>query len=265
MAHQGQVGLGGNDIAVFNFIRGDDLACYWEWNHSGVCGLRTESEKKAWAEERKRLYAEKVRLKEKVWTYVEVCRLVSKWVGGSLQERFLEYTVLWKWLGIKGKKEDRNIELMLVTEGGVKLSLEYLRRVHDDEMGDYQAKGLRESCGVKMDDYLLWSESELAEFIFRCEQLIETERMERQTHLVRKKLIEGLKGGDKKSMQMFLEMTGRDKAGEPEKEGFTMKVVDKYDVHSDEAVPGEIKVLKMNGGIPIEPLGTGQQEASSNL
>jgi hypothetical protein len=227
--------------------------------------LKTEIEKKADLEEHRRRYAEKIRLREKVWTYVEVCRLVSKWVGGSMQEKYLEYTVLWKWLGIRAKKEDRDIEQMMVTEGGVKLSLEYLRRVHDDEMGDYQAKGLRESCGVKMDDYLLWSEGELAEFVFRCEQLVETDRMERQTHIVRKKLIEGLKEGDKKSMQMFLEMTGRDKAGEPEKEGFTMKVVNKYNVNSEEVVPGEVKVLKMNGGKPIEDLGTGQQEASSNL
>ena len=231
----------------------------------GDVELKTESEKKAWAEERKRLYAEKIRLREKVWTYVEVCRLVSKWVGGSMQEMFLEYTVLWKWLAIRAAKEGKNIEQMMVTEGGVKLSLDYLKRVHNDEMENYTTKSLRDVCQVKMDDYLLWSESELAEFVFRCEQLVETDRMERQTHKVRKKLLEKIDAGDNKSISSWLEMTGRDKAGEPEKEGFTLKVVDKYDVHSEEVVPGEVKIVKMNGGKPIEDLGTGQQEASSNL
>ncbi len=224
-------------------------------NKSGNrCPVKSEIEKQAEKERANRKYHEKIRLKEKGWTYVEVCRLVSKWVGGSLEEKYLTYTTLWKWLDIRAKKEEKEIEKMMVTEGGVKLALEYLRKVHDDEMGDYQAKGLRESCGVKMDDYLLWSESEMAEFVFRCENLVETERMERQAHIVRKVMINGIKEGDNKKIQQWLEMTGRDKAERGDVEGFTMKVVDKYVVNSDEAVPGEVKVIPFKG--PNESLGS---------
>ena len=228
--------------------------------------MRTEVEKKAHGEEIKRRYQEKVRMKEKVWTYVEVCRLVSKWCGGTMNDKYLEYTTLWKWLDIRAKKETKNIQEMSVTEGGVKLSLEYLRRVHDDEMMEHTARTLREKCEVKMDDFLVWSESELAAFVYRSEQLIETDRMEKQTHVVRKNLIEAIKAGDKKAMSMWLEMTGRDKADLKDKEGFTMQVVDKYDVHSQEFIPGDTKVVNIDFKRQIsESLGTGQQETSTNL
>lgn len=226
--------------------------------------MQSEVEKQSSSERSKRKYQEKIRLREKVWTYVEVCRVVSKWVGGSLEEKYLEYTTLWKWLDIRGKKEEKEIEKMMVTEGGIKLSLEYLRRVHDDQMEDYTTKDLRECCGVKMDDYLLWSESELAEFVFRCEQLVETERMQRQTHIVRKQMIKGIKEGDNKKIQQWLEMTGRDKAERGDVERFTMKVVDKYVVNSDEAVPGEVKIIPFKGPTN-ESVDTGQQETSTNL
>ena len=211
--------------------------------------MKSEIEKQAEKERINRKYHEKIRLKEKGWTYVEVCRLVSKWVGGSLEEKYLTYTTLWKWLDIRGKKEDKEIEKMPVTEGGIKLSLEYLRKVHDDEMEDYSAKGLRESCSVKMDDYLLWSECEMAEFVFRCEQLVEQDRMARQTHVVRKKMIQGIKEGDKKTMGMWLEMQGMDKGDAGATEGFTLKVVDEYKVISDEAVPGEVKIIPLDRSI----------------
>ena len=206
--------------------------------------MRSESEKKAHKEELARKYQEKVRLTSKPRTLPAVCLVVSEWVGGTMNDEYLEYTTLWKWLGIRAEKEGKNLLDMPTTKGGIKLSLEYLRRVHDDQMAEHTAKSLRERCGVKLDDYLMWSESELADFIFRCEQLIETDRMERQTHVVRKKMVEGIKEGDKKMTQMWMEMTGRDKADLKEKEGFTMKVVDRYEVKSDEIVPGEVKEVK---------------------
>lgn len=204
----------------------------------------SDSERKANKEQKKKKYAEKMRMVSKIWTYVEVCREVGAWLGGTMSDGYMEYTTLWKWLGIRAEKEGKNLGEFVTTRGGVRLSLEYLRRVHDDEMEHHTAKSLRDKCNAKLDDYLMWGESELADFIFRCEQLVETDRMERQTHVVRKKMVEGIKEGDKKMTQMWMEMTGRDKADLKEKEGFTMQIVDRYEVHSDEIVPGEIKEIK---------------------
>lgn len=227
--------------------------------------MSTEAQRVRWRNKAKRNHAEKKRMQEKQWTYADVCQLVGDWLGGNESDRYLDYTVLWKWLAIRATKEGKKLEEMMVTSGGIKLTLEYLRRVHDDEMGDYTALGLRTTCLVKMDDFLLWSESEIAEFVFRCEELVEQDRMKRQSHLVRKKMIENIKAGDKKTMGMWMEMKGLDKACEPEKEGFTLKVVDKYDVKSEEAVPGEVRIVKIKTGLPNEPLDSGQQEASANL
>ena len=192
--------------------------------------MRSEVEKAAHKEQQKRKYAEKVRLTIKPWTYVEVCRLVSEWMGGTLNDGYSEYTTLWTWLEIRAGKEDKKLIEMPTTKGGVKLSLEYLLRVQNDTMTDHTTRNLREKCGVKLDDYLLWSESELAAFVFRCENLIEADRMERQAHVVRKVMINGIKEGDNKKIQQWLEMTGRAKADLKDTEGFVINVVETYNV-----------------------------------
>lgn len=161
-----------------------------------------------------------------------VCNIVSNWGGekiGVKSPKYWEYSQLWKWLEVRAEKEEKNIWELPCTPGGVRMSVEYIRRVHEDEMEDHTPKSLRDTCHTFLDDYLLWFESDLAEFIFRCEQLVETQRIKSLYHVARKKIKEGI-NSDKntKYLDMYVKMIGRDKAVAEEKEGNKIEIVDEY-------------------------------------
>lgn len=158
--------------------------------------------------------------------------IITRW-GGFGKERiddetFEMYANIWIWLVNKGQKEDKKLDEFPVTPGGIRMTLEYMRRVLMDEMMNHTPVDFLKKCSTKMDDYLQWYESDLGRFVFRCEQLFETDRIKSQTHVVRKYLVDGIKDGDKGLIKVWAQMVGRDK-GENEDEGYDpIEVVNKY-------------------------------------
>lgn len=175
------------------------------------------------------------RLKSEPRNIRSVATIISAWGRGQgnkmathNKKLYDEYCEIWNWLVVRAKRDGLNLEEMPITAGGVRLTLEYVRRVLRDEMMEYTQNGFMEYCLVQLDDYLRWYESDMAKFVFRSEQLFEQDRIKSQKHLVRKKLIEGIKSGDEKSIKMFLDMTGLTKAGEPDEEGYQVINIKKY-------------------------------------
>lgn len=174
---------------------------------------------------------ERARMDFKVRDYKGASHIIAHWGNEKLgvkSPRFWEYLELWKWLKVRATKEDKDLDAMGSTPGGIRMSVEYIRRVHEDQMDKHTPKTLRDVCHTFLDDYLLWFESDLAEFVFRCEQLVETQRIKSQYHVARKKLIAGVETGDKKMLEMYLKATGRAVSEAEEKEGYRTEVVDKY-------------------------------------
>lgn len=151
------------------------------------------------------------------------------WQGGKLdQQRYEDYLEIWDWLNVRAKKDGLDLEKMPCTSGGLRMSVEYMRRVLVDEMMDFEVKKFMVFCGVKLDDYLKWYEGDLAKYVFRTEQLWENDRIKSQVHLVRKELLKGIKDGDNKKIDMWLKMTGRAKGDDKEEEDFNQPMVNKY-------------------------------------
>lgn len=182
-------------------------------------------------EKRKHEKRDQTRMKAKPRNLQAVKFIISRWgrgVSALEDESFSEYCEIWIWLLSKGKKEDKDLETFSVTPGGIRMSIEYMRRVLMDEMALHTPANLMEKCLTRMDDYLQWYESDLGRFVFRCEQLFETDRIKSQTHVVRKHLLDGIKAGDKGLIKVWAQMVGRDK-GENEEEGYDpIEVVNKY-------------------------------------
>ena len=193
--------------------------------------------------------AERNRMEYLPRAYNGVALIISQWGGEKLgikSPRFWEYVQLWKWLQVRAQKEEKNLEEIPSTPGGIRMSVEYIRRVHEDQMDTHTPFSLRQTCHTLLDDYLMWFESEYAEFVFRCEQLVETQRMKSQYHIARKELEKGLKSGDKKMIEMYLKAVGRDKSEAEDKEEFKIEVVERY---LDSGKVAQKKVVSIyNGG-----------------
>jgi len=182
----------------------------------------------------KEKHRENRRLKVRVWAYGNVVQIIKSWGegwrGNGLQdeEKLEEYVSIWQWLVSKAETEGKDLYQLPATSGGLRLTVEYMRRVLEDEMETHTNKEFKEKCQVKMDDYLIWMQSDLAQFVFRCERIIESERINSQMHVARKKLLKGLEAGDKKSLDTWLKFVGRDKGIATDNTGYVIRVVDRY-------------------------------------
>lgn len=143
--------------------------------------------------------------------------------------RYREYYVLWTWLEARADAEGKEVYFMKTTPGGVRMTVEYLRMIHEDEIKDFKPSVFRGVCDTLLDDYLMWSESDLGKFVFRTEQLMERERMRKQFSRIRGVMEKGIIEGDKKLLEMWMKSQGMfDGDNGVGTEGYRVEIVDHY-------------------------------------
>lgn len=146
----------------------------------------------------------------------------------SNAEVYREYFILWGWLSDRAKADGKDLFRMRSTKGGVRMTLEYVRRIHENLMKDFDPKEFRVQCRVRLDDYLMWQDSEMGKLIFRIEELIENDRLKKQYHIVRDQMEKGIVGGDKKMIETWLKVTAKFAAFTSNSTGYQIQKVDVY-------------------------------------
>lgn len=142
--------------------------------------------------------------------------------------RYREYMTIWKWFSEKTKADGKSVNVMRATSGGVRMSLEYLRMVLEDEMENYRPGDFRVTCNCRLDDYLIWLESTMAEEVFRIEQLVENDRLKKQYHIARRQIEKGMLAGDKKMLEMWLKTNSMFDGITKDSAGYRIETVGEY-------------------------------------
>lgn len=159
-----------------------------------------------------------------------VLTILRKWHpknGGEYLSRLYDEDIsIWDYIVDKGKEEQRDIQNIPMTDCDVRISIEYIRNVIDEN--EVKIKEIRETAKARIIDFVKWERSEIGKFCFRLEEFTEKRRIQRQYSMVRKNLESKIAEGDLKAMELWSKFTGKYQGEIEDKETTPIVIVDEY-------------------------------------
>lgn len=187
----------------------------------------------------------------------EINSIIKQFEDDDMQE---DLAGVWDFLMSIAKREGIELLEVPMSPADIKISLVFTKFLLEDRT-EFTPREIIETARVTQRAYTAWEfMSELGRFCKRVDKIVGRERMQGQTRMVQKKLVEWAEAGDKKAAEMFLRTTGQYDGEKESADGVFVEVIEKYDEEAIEKATA--KRLELPG---VKPEPTPVEELKATL